>query len=533
MLKACPYFGRVNLINKEGRVIACSIPADSGKQQVADRPYFKNAMQGKLDVQEVVIGKTTGTPVAMIAAPLKDGDTITGVISGVLDMGYFDGYVEPVKVGKLGFAWMFASDGLLLAHPDKSSVYKANVKEWDFGSHISTGNQGILSHKEKGVDKITAYGPIKELGAVVCVTADMGELLDPIRVIRSINIGLSLATILVVGLIMFLVARSIVNPLGNSIASLMDVAGSVTDASNQVSAASAQLAEGASEQAAGIEETSSALDEMSSMTKQNADNASQADKIMKTANQVIDRANTSMANLTSSMEEIARSSEDTQKIIKTIDEIAFQTNLLALNAAVEAARAGEAGAGFAVVADEVRNLAMRAADAARNTADLIEGTVKRVKAGSELVVNTNREFEAVASSATKSSGLVAEITAASREQAQGIDQVSRAVADMNTIIQQNSAASQETAAASDQMNAQAERMRVLVEGLAALVSGNRAGNGPASGPITKKTVRTVNVVSTSNKRGQAPDNVPGHEDGERKRVAGPRGLLPPSEGDDF
>lgn len=130
-----------------------------------------------------------------------------------------------------------------------------------------------------------------------------------------------------------------------------------------------------------------------------------------------------MADLTQSMDEISHASEETSKIIKTIDEIAFQTNLLALNAAVEAARAGEAGAGFAVVADEVRNLALRAAEAAKSTAELIDGTVKRVNTGTDLVSKTNAEFTKVAESAKKVGELVSEISAASREQAQGINKV--------------------------------------------------------------------------------------------------------------
>jgi methyl-accepting chemotaxis protein len=221
-------------------------------------------------------------------------------------------------------------------------------------------------------------------------------------------------------LLAFFIARSITRPINRVIEGLNEGADQVASASGQVSSSSQALAEGSSEQAASIEETSSSLEEMASMTKQNADNAHQAQTLIKEANQVVGKANDSMTELTTSMEEISKASEETSKIIKTIDEIAFQTNLLALNAAVEAARAGEAGAGFAVVADEVRNLAMRAADAAKNTADLIEGTVKKVNEGGELVATTNEAFTEVAESSAKVGELVGEIAAASNEQADGI-----------------------------------------------------------------------------------------------------------------
>ena len=250
--------------------------------------------------------------------------------------------------------------------------------------------------------------------------------------------------------------------LGEALGQATSAADQVGSASAQVASSSQALAEGSAEQAASLEETTSSLEEMSSMTKQNADNANQADNLMQEANQIVERAEGSMGDVIKSMEDISQASEETQKIIKTIDEIAFQTNLLALNAAVEAARAGEAGAGFAVVADEVRNLAMRAAEAAKNTADLIEGTVKRVNAGSDLVAKTNEAFDEVAKSAAKVGELVGEIAAASNEQAKGIEQVNQGMGEMDKVTQQNAANAEESSSASEEMTAQAQELASML-----------------------------------------------------------------------
>ena len=279
----------------------------------------------------------------------------------------------------------------------------------------------------------------------------------------------------------FLLTRAITRPINRVVNGLGRGADQVAAASRQVSSASQQLASGAAKQAEALEETSSSLEEMNSMTGQNAANAQQADSLMKQSAQVVTRANDSMKQLRQAMERINAASDQTAKIIKTIDEIAFQTNLLALNAAVEAARAGEAGAGFAVVADEVRHLALRAAEAAHNTAGLIEENITNIKGGTELMAQTDEAFDQVADSTQKVAELVAEIAAASAEQAQGIEQINQAATAMDRVTHQVAANAEQSAAASEELSAQAGTMLDMVQDLAMLVNGDRLKDGGPSG----------------------------------------------------
>jgi len=236
----------------------------------------------------------------------------------------------------------------------------------------------------------------------------------------------------------------------------------ISSASGEIASGSQVLAEATSEQASSLEEISSSLEEINSLTANNADNAKSGLKLADLAVQAVDEGNVAMEKMNKAMESILKSSQETGKIIKTIDDIAFQTNLLALNAAVEAAHAGEAGKGFAVVAEEVKNLALRSAEAAKNTNALIEESTRNSEMGSRIVEQVTQSFLEMKEQFNKVKSIVNEISASSDEQSHGVSQISTGVGEMNRVTQQNAANAEESASASEQLTSQATELKNMI-----------------------------------------------------------------------
>ena len=290
------------------------------------------------------------------------------------------------------------------------------------------------------------------------------------RMMRLLLVGIVVLSVAVACVVAYS-ARSIIRTLRSVTRELGDGAHQVASAAGQVAGASQALSHGASEQAASLEETSAAMVEMASITRKNADASHAVAEMTTEATTLIDAANGALGEMVASMNAIKESSDKVAKIIKTIDEIAFQTNILALNAAVEAARAGEAGMGFAVVADEVRSLAQRSAQAARDTAVLIEESIARAGDGERRVGQVSNAVTAISGSATRIRGLIEEVRASSREQIKGIDQVTNAVSQMEKVTQSTAASAEENAAVGEELTAQAEAAMAAVERLSAMIEG--------------------------------------------------------------
>ncbi len=409
---------------------------------------------------------------------------------------------------------------------DKELLAKVHTNLEAFQEHLA---EVIEEELIVGGDLVLCDAELEELeinaGALSHLAKQMAD--DAHHEANTAAIALMIIVLAVGSVLAYTITRGITKPLNNVVENLTFGAEQVAAASDQVAQSSQSMAGGASEQASSLEETSASLEEMSSMTRQNADNAKEANGLMDETKTIVGRGSSAMVEMSKAIEDIKKSSDETAKIIKTIDEIAFQTNLLALNAAVEAARAGDAGKGFAVVAEEVRNLAQRSAEAAKNTAALIEESQKNSDRGVAVTAEVAKTLEEIQESSTKVSQLIGEVSAASNEQAQGIDQVNGAVTQMDQVTQSNAANSEEAASASEELSAQAKDMDGMVKALASVVGGKSAVS--ANGTAAAAPPSTQAARSTTPRATHAPAGLLAAPQGAKAQTASKTKVVKPEE----
>lgn len=374
--------------------------------------------------------------------------------------------------------------------------FSANIDNQDFvraSEEIIAHLDTAVSYLNQSKDFFTEYGIIipklDKVGDEILVTSStisntVGQYAAGIKTKASFI----LLAIIGVGVVVFLtisvfVVNSIVKPVSSVVDGLKNSSSMVSQASNQVSASSQTVAAGASQQAASIDQISTSLEEMASMTRQNADNATQANSMVKDASNTADKGAQSMQKMSGAIEKIKNSADETAKIIKTIDEIAFQTNLLALNAAVEAARAGEAGAGFAVVAEEVRNLAQRSAAAAQDTSVLIEESQTNSEHGVKVSMEVDGYLSQIVDQVNKVTNLISEVSTATVEQSQGIDQINNEILQLDAVTKSNTSNAEESASAGMELSSQAYTLEDMVDLLTAVVDGSNRSETSSNEPL--------------------------------------------------
>jgi methyl-accepting chemotaxis protein/methyl-accepting chemotaxis protein-1 (serine sensor receptor) len=338
---------------------------------------------------------------------------------------------------------------------------------------------------------------LRQLSEQCSADLQLNTLADQSQTQRRIALAISALTFLIAGVVSVFMVRSTNTSLRTALRSLNEGAAQVVAAAAELSTSAQSLSQGASEQAAALEETSASMEEMASMTRASAQHSQQAATLVVGVVEQVDQSNAALNEMIASMDGIKASSSKVAQIIKSIDEIAFQTNLLALNAAVEAARAGQAGMGFAVVAEEVRSLAQRSAGAAKDTASLIDESIRRSNEGAGKVGQVAAAIGMITGSIAKVKTIVADVREASHQQAQGIDQVLQTIQQIERVTQTTAATAEENAAAGEVLNAQAVASMAIVGELEVLVDGETRSNTPETqdlgGAVVPMTARRASA----------------------------------------
>lgn len=472
-----PYLETIFLANDEGKILGSSVYEINNGVPMLDFPFFVETLESGKVISPVGRSPVTGNPYFAVCRSITVQGNLAVVCSIVDLSGFTETNIKGVQIGKQGYAYVLDGNGMIIAHPDKNEILNNNIAETtDFGKVYTSNEKGTLDYNWNGEKKVSAFAKFDKTDWVIVASANHEELFAEVNNMLYLISSIGLVSMLIIAGIIFYISGSVANPIRKIISELKRGFTEIKNATTEVSSSSQNLASGAATQAASMEETSSSLEEISSMAKQNEQNTKEADRLMKEELEPNFRLMGESIQKTKVMLlKAVDASKETANVIKTIDAIAFQTNLLALNAAVEAARAGDAGKGFAVVANEVRVLAQRAAEAAQQTATLIENSNKQIEQSTEYSAELSEIMETNFNLSNKVGSLIGDITAASREQTDGIEQINVAIVRVDQVTQEVASSAEESSATVQELDAQAESMSGSIKTLEEIIEGKSDG----------------------------------------------------------
>jgi len=476
-----PFYEAMFLADTQGKIFADSIEGKAIGIEVEKIPVYeiniRKAREGEIWVGDVGKSPATGKPVCLITAPIRDKEEIIGIMGTPLELNDFSQkHIAGFKLGQSGYLAVADAKGVILAHPDKKVILGTDLNTLDFGKIIMAQKNGVVEYLWRGREKLAAFRTDENRGWIVLATITKDEFLEPILRVKTVTFLLGLTAMAAMVTAIWLLTGKAFGVIRRISHGLEMASEEISQASDHVAEASQDMAQGASRQAAALQQTSATLEQLSASSVNTSDITSGAEELMNRNVARTAHSLKALKELTHDMEMIEKDSSKIGSVTKTIDDIAFQTNLLALNAAVEAVRAGDAGAGFAVVAGEVRSLALKASEAASGTEELLEGMRSRIVTGAEALRKMSHDFEGIVESATLMGEKTFSITSASKEQSLSLQQINRAVQEIDIVTQSMAANSQQSAAASEQLYAQATAMREMIAELVFITGRRETGS---------------------------------------------------------
>jgi methyl-accepting chemotaxis protein len=500
--KAYGYYEDLFLTDLTGEVIASSAEDSIKKINIGDREYFKAAMNGDAFVSDVMKSRNSGNPIFVIAAPVIQKDSVVGVLAGVVDISIFSSkFIDPIKVGKSGFAYLYGPDGTVYAHPDRSYILDLNINKFDFGRIMLKQGSGLLKYNHNGESKWVAYSRLEEYGWTVAINEPVAEIMAPVISLGRINLIVVLIVAFVAIAIIYVLTSTVVRPINQVVAGLKDVAegegdltkrinvssqdevgelafwfntfigkiqqiiSDVTKNAANLSVSARELADISNHLSDGADQTSgkaltvsSASEEMSvsissvaGIMEETANNlavvASGAEEMTATISeiahntekgrQIAEEAVSQTSHASEQIEQLGNAAQQIGKVVETITEISEQVNLLALNATIEAARAGDAGKGFAVVANEIKDLAKQTATASGEIKQQVVGIQSSTQGTVAEIVSIATVVAKVSEIVTTIATAVEEQSVTTRDIAGNVAKASEGVSEVNRSISES------------------------------------------------------------------------------------------------